>query len=151
MRDNWIEVERGLSTGTHDHIRRYVKQIVGTGVGLTPAGDDFLTGVLLAFWSASGGKWAQEMSKIVATAAKGRTTILSKAWLEAAAKGEANQPWHDLTEAMIRGEDSLQQEAALKIMKLGSTSGADALAGFVLAARILLQNKAELGSEVLHF
>ncbi|MCB9006268.1 MAG: hypothetical protein H6656_02600 [Ardenticatenaceae bacterium] len=40
------------------------------------------------------------LAKIVVETAVPRTTQLSAAWLQAAGRGEAHKPWHDLVDAL---------------------------------------------------
>ena len=68
-----------------------------------------------------------------------RTNSLSRAWLEAAGRGEAAAPWHDLVRGIIRDDLTLVEETIKDILNLGSSSGADALAGFAAGSILLAQ------------
>lgn len=96
-----------------------VEQLVGVGSGLTPAGDDFLLGVLLALWAGQQRQLAPGVT---------RTTALSVAFLQAAARGECALIWHELFQVL--GADAVRtQRAGQALLAFGHTSGADALAG----------------------
>lgn len=101
-------------------------QLAGLGNGLTPAGDDFLLGVMAALWMIG----SLNLLSPLATAAIPRTTALSAAFLKAAAQGEFIEPWHELAQALCTGEVELVRWAVEKVARFGATSGRDALAGF---------------------
>ncbi len=106
-------------------------KLAGLGPGLTPAGDDFLVGIMHGLYAVHGELNALTLCLNIADAAIPRTNSLSAAWLEAAARGEAGEPWHQLL-AAIGGQDPAALEAAvLRILPTGHTSGADALGGFI--------------------
>lgn len=100
--------------------------LAGLGGGLTPAGDDFIVGALLARWAAGA---ENALSEAVAQAAAPLTTTLSAAYLRAAARGECSAYWHALLAAVAGGAD--WRPAARELLAVGHTSGADALAGFL--------------------
>jgi hypothetical protein len=104
-------------------------RLAGLGGGLTPAGDDFLTGVMLWAWLAH--PMPQPFCQLLLQSAAPRTNTLSVAFLRAAAEGECNAAWHDLLAALVGGMEHQFAGAAKKVLSLGHTSGADALAGFV--------------------
>jgi hypothetical protein len=107
------------------------------GGGLTPAGDDFLLGALYALWVARPSEQATALGEVIVASAIPRTSRLSAAWLEAAARGEAGQPWHTLVGALASDDSQVIDRAAHGILGVGHTSGADALAGFVLVLSAL--------------
>lgn len=107
-------------------------QMAGLGSGLTPAGDDFLSGAMLWAWLAH--LSPQWYCRILVEAAAPRTTTLSAALLRAAARGECRAAWHTLLAALSRGTDTEVVAAVRKVLSYGATSGADALAGFLWAA-----------------
>ena len=105
-------------------------RLAGLGEGLTPAGDDFLAGLILWLWLAhpKPTTLCHELAQIAAPL----TTILSAAMLRAAARGECNVGWHRLLSAL--SEASSDEElacAAQGVLHHGATSGADTLAGFL--------------------
>jgi hypothetical protein len=115
------------------------RSLAGLGVGQTPAGDDVLMGVLHALWSLPlAPDRCQALSRAIVAAAAPRTTSLSAVWLEAAGRGEATEPWHDLVSA-LSGESCRDAVTAAvgRIRAMGHTSGVWALAGFAAALRAL--------------
>ncbi len=111
------------------------ESLAGLGVGLTPAGDDFLVGIMLAAWASLSEILAGDIGKAISSAAAPRTTALSAAWLQAAARSEAGEPWHALLDAIAKNSEVEINRSARNILPTGHTSGADALAGFVFGIR----------------
>ncbi|MBI5825803.1 MAG: DUF2877 domain-containing protein [Chloroflexi bacterium] len=114
------------------------KQLAGLGIGLTPAGDDFILGALYAAWIIHPPKIASALARETAETAASLTTSLSAAWLKSAGAGEAGILWHDLFNALLltspNASASLRtslQSPISNLLAVGHTSGADALAGFI--------------------
>ncbi len=124
----------GLGEGKRDALMEGARLLAGLGPGGTPAGDDFLVGVMAAIWLL-GDKSA---APAIAENAAPRTSALSAAFLRAAGRGEFIAPWHGLLGALAAGDPVQVQEAAMVVESFGASSGADALDGFILAGRHLL-------------
>ena len=106
-------------------------RLVGLGGGLTPSGDDLLCGMLYALYYCEA---TQNEAKLLADAvqkAKKNTNIISRRYLESAAKGEYFGLVADLVNAM-RGDGSLE-DALDALLTVGSSSGGDIAAGILLA------------------
>jgi hypothetical protein len=114
-------------------LREGVAWLAGLGGGLTPAGDDFLCGVMLAAWLAH--PEPEGFCQVVVEIASPRTTALSAALLRAAGQGECSAAWHGLLAALLPvGAEPAGRDLAKAlrgVLAHGATSGADALAGFV--------------------
>ena len=104
-------------------------KLAGLGIGLTPAGDDFLMGAMYAAWIIHPQEAAKDITEEIAKIAVPLTTSLSGAWLRSAAKGEAGELWHEFFDTLI--EDKNMYLPMSKILSVGETSGSDALAGFL--------------------
>ena len=107
-------------------------RLLGLGPGLTPSGDDCLVG-WLAGARASGPRGQRLAATVGATlvaVAVERTTPLSRAFLAAAAAGHVAVPVREFVtspdEPRLRG-----------LLAVGETSGADVLAGYLLARHAL--------------
>lgn len=107
------------------------QRLAGLGIGLTPAGDDFILGAVLAAWIIHPPEIASSLAKEITNTAAPLTTSLSAAWLRSSGKGEAGILWHHFFEALAAHDPMHVQEALDKINAVGETSGADALAGFI--------------------
>lgn len=106
--------------------------LLGLGPGLTPAGDDCLVGWLAGAWTASaeGRGLVGAMGRRLLALATDRTGPLSHAFLAAAVTGAAAEP--------LRGFALAPDDARLAdLLALGATSGADLLAGYLLARSAL--------------
>lgn len=107
------------------------KQLAGLGAGFTPAGDDFIMGALHAAWIIHPAEIANVLGRETVSNSAPRTTSLSAAWLHAAGRGEAGILWHQLFDAMTSGDPTEIQAQVTRLLSVGHTSGADALAGFI--------------------
>jgi hypothetical protein len=107
------------------------QNLAGLGIGLTPAGDDFIMGAIYAAWIIHPLEIASALAQEIANTAAPLTTSLSAAWLRSAGKGEAGIVWHEFLNALVAGNTSAIQLQMTKLLSIGHTSGADALAGFV--------------------
>ncbi len=127
---------QALQDGDRSGIRENAALLAGLGPGLTPAGDDYLVGLMagLRLWLApleNSGLSPEEACPIILEATEGRTTLLSRAFLRSAKQGLFGENWHELLAALARGDAIGVQRAARRILSSGATSGADALAGFL--------------------
>ena len=104
-------------------------QLAGLGQGLTPSGDDFIMGAILAAWIIHPVDIAKVFAGDLAVTAASLTTSLSAAWLRSAGKGEAGILWHEFCNALLTGENI--ELIMTKLLSVGETSGADAVAGFL--------------------
>lgn len=116
------------------------RRLAGLGGGLTPAGDDFLAGVMLWAWLAH--PTPQRLGHSIVEAAAGKTTRLSAAFLRAAERGHCSDAWHRLLAALAKGGEEDLAQATLEVLSHGHTSGADVLAGFLWMERGSVNNRA---------
>lgn len=136
-------LSQGLCEAKTQLIADGARLLAGLGPGLTPAGDDFLVGMLAAFY-ACGPHYGQRQwpawqaySSVIANAATGRTTQLSAAWLTHAAGGAFGEAWHNLIEAMNANQLQAMLACADRILATGASSGADAMSGFLWGIAVL--------------
>ena len=104
------------------------RALTGLGEGLTPAGDDWLVG-MLAGLHRLGQRWAFEdghLASVLVGGAPARTTTVGAAFLAHALTGEFSEPVRDLVTA---GSLSRARAAGARLAVMGATSGADTLAG----------------------
>jgi len=106
------------------------QKLAGLGQGLTPAGDDFMMGAIYGAWVIHPYETASTLTNEIANTAIPLTTSLSAAWLRSAGKGEAGIVWHEFLDALNHANSSLQPSIS-RLLAVGETSGADALAGFI--------------------
>jgi hypothetical protein len=110
--------------------QRAIAALCGLGPGLTPAGDDWLAGWLLALHLSEDPRSLADLEGMVLEAAV-RTTTLSRAFLACAAAGEADEEWHGLLFGLAHGASEQTESAVSHIASHGATSGAAMLAGFL--------------------
>jgi len=128
--------------------------LAGLGSGLTPAGDDFIMGALYAAWIIHLPGVASVLAQQIADTAAPLTTSLSAAWLRSAGKGEAGILWHEFFDVLNSVGRTLAPGASAgvanptyamnRILSVGETSGADALAGFTGVFRCWAENRSNL-------
>jgi hypothetical protein len=119
-----------------------VQKLAGLGIGLTPAGDDYIMGAIYAAWIIHPFAVANVLVKEIANTAAPLTTSLSAAWLRSAGRGEVGQVWHEFFDALILKDQIRIEESKKKILAVGETSGADALAGFCDVFAFWMENRA---------
>ena len=115
--------------GDLERLREGAAGLAGLGSGLTPAGDDFLTGAML--WAHLTHPTPAPLCRALVEVAAPRTTTLSAAFLRAAGRGECGAAWHALLAALSAGAEAEIAAAAREVLAHGATSGADSLAGFL--------------------
>jgi hypothetical protein len=98
------------------------QQLIGLGPGLTPSGDDYLGGMLVALRVSGRSMQAEGLWRWLQPRLKARTSAISAAHLAAAAAGEAHEALHEV----LSGSLDLD-----KLDGVGHCSGWDALAGAV--------------------
>ncbi len=111
------------------------RSLAGLGEGSTPAGDDYLVGVLYALRALAPAPDAA--CDAIAQAASPLTTRTSATWLRRAAAGDAIPTWNLFLSSLASGDDATIGERAERVLGLGHTSGRAALSGFIAALDIL--------------
>lgn len=139
-------LERHMLRNAADHIEQFIAGLLafdrqlcaegamglaGLGGGLTPAGDDWIVGALIAAHVGDFDSDVVALAKWTAERAAQATTPLSAAWLRAVSQRRFSAHWHSLLDAIEQTDESLIHSAAVTIAREGHTSGCDALAGFV--------------------
>jgi hypothetical protein len=141
-RDLPVEFSLGLSQldlWWHSHARADLVSaaaaLAGLGEGLTPAGDDFLCGLLLGIRSTTPAPSA--LCSIVANTAAPLTTALSAAFLHSAARGEVNAVWIEFLRDLGAARSLAQLDSLVRnVTAAGYSSGADMLAGYLWLCRV---------------
>jgi len=120
-------------------------RLLGLGPGLTPSGDDFLGGLLIALRLLNRGALSARLWTGLEAAAARRSLDLSVAHLSAAAAGRGSAALHAALNALVTGRaDDLPAELE-RIEEIGHTSGWDALAGAVTALRSVTEGPVNRG------
>jgi hypothetical protein len=118
-----------------------IRELIGLGSGLTPAGDDLLAGYLAGLWCVTGGKpecreFVSGLGRKIVRLSR-RTNDISRTYLYHAARGQVSSRLAALAEAISRGESGeLLLTIAEDAMRVGHTSGMDAVTGMLLGLAI---------------
>lgn len=116
---------RDLNAATH-----WASRIVGLGPGLTPSGDDFITG-LAAVIAAPGTRihalqpWMAELVR----SHEANTNPISWIAMHEAVEGRARESIIDVLSAVAAGDAEALRSAARKVIRIGKTSGTDIVTG----------------------
>ena len=108
-----------------------VSALLGLGPGLTPSGDDFLGGMLIALY-VCGEKSVQKQLFTQVKSLLNSTGPVSRAHLKAAALGEGSHSLHNVLNMLFEGNETQLDSGIDAINQIGHTSGWDALAGAVV-------------------
>ena len=108
-----------------------VSELLGLGPGLTPSGDDFLGGMLIALHYC-GEKSVQKHLYTQVESLLDSTGPVSSAHLKAAGLGEGSQSLHQVLNMLLEGNETQLELGIDSINQIGHTSGWDALAGVAL-------------------
>jgi hypothetical protein len=113
-----------------------LEPFLGWGIGLTPAGDDLVIGLLLAL-----NRWGDSLrpdlgvaalNQLMVAAAGDKTTALSASMIRCASTGQADERLIRPLDGIMTGDPDPALSAAY-LGKWGHSSGSDALAGMALA------------------
>lgn len=130
----WDEVAAAVRSGD---LASACRRLEGRGGGLTPTGDDALAGIMLVTAADCFRRPAlRQLARQV------RTSELSRAFLEWAARGSSIEPAHAVLEAAASGDRAGLARAARTLAGVGASSGRALLAGLALAASALPPNPA---------
>jgi hypothetical protein len=115
---------------------RHAVRLIGWGEGLTPAGDDFLVGLLagLDAWVEGDERRGRVRAAIAAAVTSGarRTTPIAAHYLKLAAGSHYNEPLVGLRHALLAEDDGRFVDAALRrALAIGASSGADTTHGLL--------------------
>ena len=136
----WLE-DSFTRPGSPDDIPEGAVSLIGLGPGLTPSGDDFLCGVLVALRTLKRDAAADGLAAWIQRHAPALTNSISLAHLSAACDGEALEPVHRGLHAILDNSGDDEIEAALEdLSAVGHSSGWDAFSG-VLAVTEAWQRK----------
>ena len=100
--------------------------LIGLGPGLTPAGDDFVGGAMIALRAFGHAVDADRIADWALPLAGKNTNRISRAHLECAAAGEGHEALHALL-------NSFEEKHFVALGRIGHTSGLDAAAGALLS------------------
>jgi hypothetical protein len=113
-----------------------VRALIGLGPGLTPSGDDFLVGMMVAFGEVHERESLNDLSATVLEFARVRTSSISAAHLKAAAEGLGAEALHLTIQSIAHGGRDLANSLST-LGEIGHSSGWDALAGAIVVLQAM--------------
>ena len=127
----------------HPRAARQIERLVGWGEGLTPAGDDFLIGLLAGLDAFVHGEPRRPRFRsalaCVISGLTPRTTPIAAHYLRLAAGGHYTEPLIRLRRALLCEDNDDVVDAALRsALAVGATSGADTVSGLSAGLRAWL-------------
>jgi hypothetical protein len=138
-----LALARGLSRGDVRGSLLASEGLIGLGVGLTPSGDDLLSGAIFALIQGSRNgvgrlSGLHELASGIARSSIDRTTLLSQSYLQLACRGSANEVAYDFVEGLYAGTAEELKRALGRLLKRGATSGTDIATGATLGAAMAI-------------
>jgi hypothetical protein len=133
-------VAEKIQTGIHEifygDLFNGVQAVKGVGFGLTPGGDDFVTGLLLGLFVIQNvyGKDFSEIREQVYRLAVGKN-LISNTFLYWAKEGLLFERWKSIIFALLDNEKDGMYDATRRLLSVGETSGADTAVGFLLTLK----------------
>ena len=113
----------------------WVSRLVGLGPGLTPSGDDYLGGIMLALHGLDRPEAVGRLATLCLPLAASASNAISRAHLAAAAEGEGGAALHSLLNDMLRGDCARLGARLAEVGRIGQVSGWDGLAGILAVLR----------------
>ena len=117
-----------------------LQDLIGLGAGLTPSGDDFILGVMAAFYFL--GLYEGDIQKtmtLTVKKARKKTNLISYNMLRQGAAGGFIEWIEDMTFALIYEDIKQVNKAFLNMIKIGGSSGSDISAGILFGISIILE------------
>lgn len=110
--------------------------LIGSGIGLTPSGDDFLQGIIMMEQALA--KQTNYLPLLVEELENRNTTDISQSYYKAVLAGQVNEQWLTLIQAVNEKDEKAIDESIQRLKKYGHTSGADTLLGVQAYLNIIL-------------
>jgi hypothetical protein len=128
-------LERACRDSDVDVALTHASRLIGWGEGLTPAGDDFLVGMLAALHamtsSAARATFVARLGDALEVQVN-RTTSIAAHALRLAAHGHFSADLHRLRDALLSADDVARvRRLADDALDVGATSGVDRVAGLI--------------------
>lgn len=111
-------------------IENEITALLGLGIGLTPTGDDYLSGLsAVLFINGHPANKYRSLFISVLARARNQTTLLSAITLREAIEQRFRESIHNFIYHALNGEQQIIQQFINEIKKIGSSSGCDMLCG----------------------
>jgi hypothetical protein len=133
--------ERNLAEHLRNGVRRIwagdvkggVRMVTGCGFGLTPSGDDFISGMLIGL-RVAGQVCGMDVEHKIETIYRAARTenFVSRNFLLLAYQGCVDARLKALVSALVLGDRAMTRMRAESVISVGETSGADTLTGLLM-------------------
>ena len=153
IQDKFLNFIRAVIKADVDDIGYRAQNVIGFGCGLTPAMDDFISGLMITYiYLGSYCKLNREQiyefnSKIISSGLY-KTTRVSSEMLKHSSVGGSNEAVQNLMAAILNFNDDKAEEnhrsvieALIEVIGYGETSGTDTALGIYVGLRILINLK----------
>ena len=122
-------------------IKFVANQLIGSGRGLTPSGDDLLSGLFFMHqrWFQDA-DWFNDLKAPLIDQFNQNTTAVSSTLFFCATLGEADFRIQEMADVLMNDELGMQTQA-INLARWGNSSGADIFLGMVLAIDCFQENK----------
>jgi len=129
-------LEEGLKKLLAGDYRSGGEMMKGVGYGLTPSGDDFISGLLIALNVCQRilNTDPSPAIEILHQAAKGGNAF-TNAFLDCAARGQVSEKCKTLIHALCNAEQNEILSCTHRLLAVGATSGADEAVGFLVGMK----------------
>ena len=131
----------GIKTQNLETIKESACRLVGFGQGLTPSGDDILTGLIgsLLVTRCCADDFFYVMSHEISDIAESSTNMVSRMFIKHAAVGELAEVLFDMIKAILTANEDAVVSSTLKVLSLGRTSGIETAFGVLLGLELRLK------------
>jgi len=134
---------QSFRTGEKDSFMSAARKLLGVGSGLTPSGDDFLTGFFMYHFrylqtGASEPEYLQDWWAELTRLAFEKTTTISANRLEYAARGWSEELFLKLIDHLFNPEVDFGADQVQRLVDFGHSSGVDTLMGISFGLDSLL-------------
>ena len=137
----WNKIDSLMeSVGNYDgrRIQEGIRNLIGLGPGLTPSGDDFLSGfvsagMILGNRREEQRQFIKRIGWMLVKESRDRTNTISRSMFEDASNGEISEPATRMIESTVLTEDiETIRQSAKSLSSIGACSGEDLLNGMAV-------------------
>lgn len=131
------EIKKALQQNSENNLLEALSKLIGVGTGLTPSGDDFITGIILSETIIKNKAFSENFINSLIKEAQQKTTLISANLIEAAFQRKADERILNSIK-QICADDFPNISAINQLKTWGNSSGIDTLAGIILSSQISL-------------
>jgi len=145
LSENVIAFFNAIKDNNRGRIKTSLGRIIGSGEGLTPAGDDFIVGLLgvlysFSIWNEFKDKANNILSVIKEEIDIERTNFISSRFLSFSLEGRFSQPVFEFLDLLFSCDDFRDDRSLRNILSYGASSGNVIALGILSGSWLLLMN-----------